>query len=141
LLAQGCYDASTNTLLSRAWLEETRLTESPVWPLAPSRLVPLRNPLSDEFSTMRPSLLPGLLAALRHNLRHGAEDVFLCEVGWAHVQPEDAAGPEDRLLGAAVMFGSRWSGTWNAEEPWRADFYAAKGAFEAIARALYLPRA
>src|SRR5262249_51189860 len=139
LLAQGCFEASTNTLLSRAWLEATGFTASPTWPLVPARLLTLRNPLSEEYDTMRPSLLPGLLAALQRNLRYGQDDVFLCEVGWAHVQPEGAVAPEDRLLAAAIFFGSRWADAWNADPKWRADFYAAKGALEAVAAALYLP--
>jgi phenylalanyl-tRNA synthetase beta chain len=138
LQAQGCYEAATNTLLSRVWLEATGFQESPAWPLAPARLLTLRNPLSEEFDTMRPSLVPGLLAALQRNLRLQAEDVFLFEVGWAHVQLERAAAPDDRLLAAAVLYGSRWAGGWNADPAWRADFCAARGAVEALARALYL---
>lgn len=47
--------------------------------------VPIRlvNPLSEEWSVLRTSLLPGLLGALGGNLRHGIDDVRLFELGRA----------------------------------------------------------
>jgi phenylalanyl-tRNA synthetase beta chain len=44
-------------------------------------LLTVRNPLREEESKLRPSLLPGLLGSLRHNLSYGSEDVGLVEVG------------------------------------------------------------
>ena len=44
-------------------------------------LVTLANPLSEKFTTMRPSLLPGLIDAVSHNRRHGRRDVRLFEIG------------------------------------------------------------
>src|SRR4029078_7751591 len=39
-----------------------------------SAAVPLANPLSKLFDTLRPSLLPGLAAAVGHHRRHGRAD-------------------------------------------------------------------
>ena len=44
-------------------------------------LVPIANPLSAKFDTLRPSLLPGLVDAVAHNRRHGRDDVRLFELG------------------------------------------------------------
>ncbi|MSP60484.1 MAG: phenylalanine--tRNA ligase subunit beta [Myxococcales bacterium] len=41
----------------------------------------LQNPLREEQSALRTSLLPGLLAALQHNLSRGVADVALFEIG------------------------------------------------------------
>jgi phenylalanyl-tRNA synthetase beta chain len=134
LLAQGLYEAVTNTLISRAQLAQTRIELSPAWLPGPeSAPVPLRNPLSEEFSLLRPSLLPGLLAAAQHNLRRGTSDVFLFEAGWAHAQSGHSA-PEDRALIAALLLGSRWSGVWNADKNLATDFFTAKGTVEALVR-------
>ena len=43
--------------------------------------VALANPLSEKFTTLRPSLLPGLVDAVSHNRRHGRRDVRLFEIG------------------------------------------------------------
>jgi phenylalanyl-tRNA synthetase beta chain len=48
---------------------------------AEAELVPVANPLSEKFSTLRPSLLPGLLESIRHNRHHQVRDVRLFEVG------------------------------------------------------------
>ncbi len=136
LLAQGMYEAVTNTLVSRTQVEGLGVEVSPVWPgVETAEAVPLRNPLSEEFSMLRPSLLPGLIAGVQHNLRRGISDVYLFEAGWAHSRLAGEA-PQDRLLIAGVMVGSRWSGVWNADRQSAADFYTAKGALEALARAL-----
>lgn len=44
-------------------------------------LLTVKNPLREEESKLRPSLLPGLLSALRRNLTHGAPSVHLFEHG------------------------------------------------------------
>lgn len=144
MLAQGCYEAVTNTLVSSAFLARTRLEVSPAWPVASSPEhpehpgpVPVRNPLSEEFDTLRPSLLPGLLQAAQHNVRHAIPDVFLFECGFGHLR-FDGGLPRDRLLVAGLMLGSRWSRVWNADRSLAADFYTVKGAVETLASALGL---
>lgn len=67
----------------------------------PKSLLTVKNPLRDEESTLRPSLLPGLLGALRYNTRHGASDVALFETGRVFgVDPSD----EDHRLPAQTEY-------------------------------------
>jgi phenylalanyl-tRNA synthetase beta chain len=140
LLAQGLYDALTNTLTSAAWLERCRLEQSPAWPSGPTRVVTLRNPLSEEWAVLRPSLLPGLIQSAVYNRHRGQPDLFLFEVGWVHSRPAGSDSPGDRLLVAGLMSGSRWGGVWNLpKELTTVDFYAVKGVVEALARDLGLP--
>jgi phenylalanyl-tRNA synthetase beta chain len=53
----------------------------------------LRNPLSEDGSVMRISLLPGLLQALAANLHHGVSDVSLFEIGRAYWEGERTVPP------------------------------------------------
>jgi phenylalanyl-tRNA synthetase beta chain len=55
--------------------------------------IPLRNPLREEWSVMRTSLLPGLCGALALNLNQGLADVALFEVGRAYWEGERTAPP------------------------------------------------
>ena len=141
LLAQGLFEAVTNTLLSRTLLANSRLGLSPAWPVdRTASAVPLRNPLSEEASVLRPSLLPGLLQAAEHNLRHGTTDIFFFEVGYGNAWTE-GEGPQYRLLLAGLMLGSRSARTWNeapGARPTPTDFFAARGAIEALVAALGL---
>jgi phenylalanyl-tRNA synthetase beta chain len=50
----------------------------------PRKPIPLRNPLSEEWSVMRTSQLPGLCAAVATNVNHGVEGVSLFELGRAY---------------------------------------------------------
>jgi phenylalanyl-tRNA synthetase beta chain len=140
LLAQGLNDALTNTLTSAAWLERCRLVQSPAWPSGPTEVVTLRNPLSEEWAALRPSLLPGLIQSAVYNRHRGQPDLFLFEVGWVHSHPAGSDAPADRLLVSGLMSGSRWGPAWNLPRELTAvDFYAAKGVVEALGRDLDLP--
>src|SRR5206468_3371562 len=44
-------------------------------------VIELANPLSEEASLMRSSLVPGMLNMLGYNLKRGTENVRLCEIG------------------------------------------------------------
>lgn len=72
-----------------------------------SDLLTVKNPLRDEESKLRPSLLPGLLSAVRYNRSHGITSVALFEMGgvfFADRDEEDHRLPlqYDRLAWAVV---------------------------------------
>ena len=53
-------------------------------------LLTVRNPLREEESRLRPSLLPGLLNTARYNLSHGADSVAFFETGSVfHTEPAE----------------------------------------------------
>jgi phenylalanyl-tRNA synthetase beta chain len=75
----------------------------------PARLLRVINPLRDEESVLRPSLLPGLLAAARHNVAYGARSVSLFETGRVFLAEPDRNDPRlplqtDRI--AVVLVGA-----------------------------------
>lgn len=88
--------------------------------------VTIANPLSELFTTMRPSLLPGVIDAVSHNRRHGRPDVRIFEIG-TRFSP---AG-ETRAVGLAwtgLATADHWSGARRA-----VDFYDVKGVVEQLA--------
>jgi phenylalanyl-tRNA synthetase beta chain len=85
--------------------------------------VALANPLSEKFTTMRPSLLPGLLDAVSHNRRHGMRDVRLFEIGTRFSPQGETRAAAVAWTGAALP--EHWSG--GARE---VDFFDLKGAAE-----------
>ncbi|XXF81217.1 phenylalanine--tRNA ligase subunit beta [Myxococcaceae bacterium GXIMD 01537] len=102
--------------------------------------VALINPLSVEQSVMRTSLLPGLLENLSRSVRHQVERVAIYETGRAYFQdPEGGRGqrPATREVArvAGLVWGSRHGRMWTEKDA-RADFFDAKGAVEAVLRAL-----
>jgi phenylalanyl-tRNA synthetase beta chain len=61
--------------------------------ISPSDLLTVKNPLREEESKLRPSLLPGLVSALRYNRSHGAGSVALFETGKVFFSTPDPADP------------------------------------------------
>jgi phenylalanyl-tRNA synthetase beta chain len=89
-------------------------------------IVPIANPLSENFAVLRPSLLPGLVDAVAYNRRREQRDVRLFEVG---ARFSRTAG-ERRALGCAWMGASaseHWSG--GARD---VDFFDMKGLLERL---------
>jgi phenylalanyl-tRNA synthetase beta chain len=81
----------------------TRMGRSP----EDEALLTVKNPLRDEESKLRPTMLPGLLNSLRYNLSHGADSVALFEVGKVFSAEPDPGVPRlprqfERLSWAVV---------------------------------------
>jgi phenylalanyl-tRNA synthetase beta chain len=102
----------------------------PFSPDAGADLVGVANPLSANFDTLRPSLVPGLLDTVAHNRRHGRRDVALFEIGARFTR---SAG-ETRAVGIAwtgAAAPEHWSGT--ARE---VDFFDVKGVVDRLCQML-----
>ena len=114
--------------------EEPEWRKSRAWPAgrAPVRV---QNPLREDDSVMRTSLLPGLLDVLRLNLGRGTSDVRVFEVGVVFLPRAGEPLPEERRMVAGLLCG-RADG-WLAAGP-AVDFYDAKGAVERLCAALGL---
>lgn len=105
---------------------------------APPPVVTIKNPLTEDRSVLRTSLLPGLLDVLQRARRHGERDVRVFAVGARFLPPgEDSASParprlaedsgvlpEERPSFAALLAGTRGSYLTKPEE---LDVYDAKG--------------
>ncbi|MEZ4391919.1 MAG: phenylalanine--tRNA ligase subunit beta [Polyangiales bacterium] len=94
----------------------------------PARCLRVTNPLSEERSVMRPSLLPKLVGSIAHARRHGEQRVRLFEVGSVFGLSAEAL-PEEHTRLALVMAGPRDAWLSRAEE---VDFYDLKGVVEEL---------
>ena len=100
--------------------------------------VAVANPMSEEQSMLRTTLLPGLLHATAHNYAHGAEGIALFEVARVYEPATDQLPHEPVVLGA-VLSGVRHNKTWrSAAKTW--DFFAAKGLLEAAFTSIGAPQ-
>jgi phenylalanyl-tRNA synthetase beta chain len=90
------------------------------------RLLPIANPLSEEQSVMRTSLLAGLLRSARHNVDRHVADVRLFETGRVFYSEGPDALPDERLFLAVVLCGDFVPRGWR-REALPSDFYVAKG--------------
>ncbi len=82
--------------------------------------VKIANPLSEKFTTLRPSLIPGLVDVVSHNRRHGRRDVQVFEIGTRFSPRGESRSAAVAWTGLATP--EHWSG--GARE---VDFFDVKG--------------
>jgi phenylalanyl-tRNA synthetase beta chain len=89
----------------------------------------LKNPVIEDASWMRPTLLPGLLSSLRHNLNHGIRDVRLFELGRVFAVSGPGELPQETQALAMVATGGALEAS-RAQAERELDFFDVKGALE-----------
>jgi phenylalanyl-tRNA synthetase beta chain len=94
-----------------------------------TQVVPIRNPLSEAFAVLRPSLMPTLLESVAHNVRREQRDVRLFEVGSIFT----------RAAGEQTTCGIVWTGAadpphWS-QRPRDLDFFDIRGVVETLCHA------
>ncbi|HWE27970.1 MAG TPA: phenylalanine--tRNA ligase subunit beta, partial [Polyangia bacterium] len=95
--------------------------------------VRIANPLREEQSVMRRSLLPGLCLALQRNLARGSGDVRIFEVGAVFLPHATRELPDERWCAAGLLHG-HGDGWLKPGAP--LDFFDVKGVVEELLRAL-----
>ena len=100
--------------------------------------VVLTNPIIEEASQMRQTLLAGLLRAIQHNINHGNRDVCLFELGRVFAALEQRELPAEREALALVATGGLRLAE-RAQSERDLDFYDLKGALESGIEAMNLP--
>ncbi len=136
LLGAGLSEAQTFSFhgaeaLARLGLPEGDLRRS---------AIEVRNPLREEESLLRTTLLPGLLGSARYNLSHGLENVALFEVGrvfYNEESPELGQIPHQPKLLAFVMVGET-DGGGVRQQPAPVDVFHATGLVRLLADQLQL---
>jgi phenylalanyl-tRNA synthetase beta chain len=108
--------------------------EALFWGETPA-MVAIENPLTEEDTHLRTSLIPQLVGFVRRNLNHGNEDVRLFEVGKTFFPDgSDRVVREEFRLGLAAT-GSFYRPFWrNIREEF--NFYHLKGAVDALLKTL-----
>jgi phenylalanyl-tRNA synthetase beta chain len=100
-----------------------------------ARVLPVANPLSEEQSVMRTTLVPGLLEVSRHNVARDMPDLSLFECGRVFFSKGRDALPDERLHLGILLAGDFLPATWR-RPALQADFYTAKGVLVSLLEAL-----
>jgi phenylalanyl-tRNA synthetase beta chain len=129
LVGRGAYEIVGWSFTEPGVAERLRLPEDD-----PRRaFVALQNPMSEDHSVLRTTVLGSLLDAVRHNVARGQADLALLEAGAVYVaRPGEQLPHEHRSLGA-VVHGRLSAPSWgDVGRPKTADFFAAKGLLAAV---------
>lgn len=126
LANRGFNEAQTLRLISTAQITDSLGNANPA-----AVSVALKNPLSEDHTTLRPSLIPGLLATAALNIRQGAQRLRFFESGRIFLKlPNGQTREEDRV--AILLSGPVSTSTWHGREPQAADVFDMRGIVEAL---------
>ena len=128
--AYGYSEAINYSFMDPAALEQLRLPEGD----QRRQCVRLINPLTEEMSVMRTSLMPALLNNLVDNYRVFHRDIRLFEYGKVFLPRDGEPQPEERYYLAGVASGRRCPLHFDHPDA-MVDFYDLKGLLEDIAAA------
>jgi phenylalanyl-tRNA synthetase beta chain len=99
--------------------------------------VAVQNPMSEDHSVLRTTVLGSLLDATRHNVARGNADLRLIEQGAVYFAAESEQLPREQRALGAVLHGRQTAPSWGDDGgPRGVDFFAAKGLLAATLEAL-----
>jgi phenylalanyl-tRNA synthetase beta chain len=137
LAALGFDEAINFSFIDTTHDDEFELVPSMVRSGDNGSFVTLGNPILEEVTRMRPTLLPGLIESLRNNLNHGTRNVRLFEIGRIFAGSKPGELPLERDALAMIATGDVIE-EGRAQAAKEIDFYELKGALEAVVDAMKL---
>jgi len=93
------------------------------------------NPLAEDQSVMRTSLIPGLLETMRRNISQQVRTLKVFEIGKTFISRGQDDLPEEKEMLAGLWTGSRYDLSWHSQDT-ACDFYDIKGIAESLAESL-----
>lgn len=116
LLSCGCSEVSTFSFISPKAYDRINLAKDSEM----RESVVISNPLGEDTSVMRTTILPSMLGVLSHNYNHKNESASLFEVGTVYKPTEKGKLPIEKQKIAVGLYGNG------------ADFYTIKGIVEKL---------
>lgn len=138
LAARGCNEAISFSFIDAAHDDQFDLIPAFAVHDRAQSFVTLQNPIVEDWTRMRPTLLPGLLSAVRHNLNQGTRDISLFELGRVFRARGGGDLPDERECLALAATGGIVEAD-KAATPRDFEFYDLKGALDAAIEALKSP--
>jgi phenylalanyl-tRNA synthetase beta chain len=92
--------------------------------------VKINNPLGEELSAMRSTMIHGLLETAKGNANNGSYDLKIFEIGRIFISCKEGELPEERNMLAGLITGKITDDLWDSGKS--NDFYTLKGCLENI---------
>lgn len=126
LVHRGFNEAQTLRLVSNAQLTDSLgVIDLSKW------TVPVKNPLSEDHTTLRPSIVPGLIATAALNIRQGNNRLRFFELGRIFLKLPNGQTREDERL-AILISGPVSPSSWHGREPQACDVHSLRGIIEQL---------
>ncbi|MCD7872613.1 MAG: phenylalanine--tRNA ligase subunit beta, partial [Clostridiales bacterium] len=116
LISCGCSEISTFSFVSPKVYDKIALAKDD----KKRNSVVIQNPLGEDTSIMRTTIIPSMLEILSHNYNHKNESASLYEIGTVYIPTEPGKLPEESKKISIGLYGNN------------ADFYKLKGIVEKL---------
>jgi phenylalanyl-tRNA synthetase beta chain len=126
LVERGFFEAQTLRLIATSQLGDV-LGQ----PVAADKAVAVRNPLSEDHTTLRPSLIPGLLATTAVNIRQGLQRLRFFETGRVFLMNPNGTNREEERV-AILLSGPEEATSWAQKESAPVDMFHLRGVLETL---------
>jgi phenylalanyl-tRNA synthetase beta chain len=93
-------------------------------------LVRIKNPLGEDLSAMRTTIIYGLLDTAKKNANNGSFDLSIFEIGRIFLRRKAGELPEEKNMLAGLLTGKLTDDLWGSRQ--NVDFYTLKGCLENI---------
>ncbi len=127
MLAYGFDEIVTGSLVGK------NLCNSYLQPLDDGMSVKVMNPHSEDYTTLRQTLMPNMLDVVKNNFDNGQKNFRLYEIGKVYIKitepSEDYSGVKEIRKLSGCIFGSVNNALYKKKED---DFYTLKGVLEAL---------
>ncbi|WP_368234874.1 phenylalanine--tRNA ligase subunit beta [Anaerotruncus rubiinfantis] len=120
LQAQGLYEVSTYSFISPKYYDKIRLPAQSEY----RNCVVIQNPLGEDTSVMRTTVVPSMLEVLSRNYNNRNKSAALYEIGNVYLPKDGQDLPEERPFVTIGMYGEEH------------DFFSLKGILETMFKAL-----
>ncbi|MCF8091471.1 MAG: phenylalanine--tRNA ligase subunit beta [Desulfotignum sp.] len=131
LIGLSFYEAINYNFISKDFCDRLLLPESDFR----RNVVEILNPLSDQMSVLRTSLLPGLLENMRKNNAQQTDTIHLFEIGKIFFSTNKETLPTEMEMVAGLITGNRTHQAWYSKKQ-PLDFFDLKGMMEDLLEAL-----
>lgn len=95
------------------------------------------NPISEQMSVLRSSLIPGLLETMKKNISQQTDSINIFEIGKVFFTTQKGSLPEENEIIAGLMTGNRSDQSWFSKKE-KVDFFDLKGVVEGFCDALMI---
>ena len=129
LVSCGMHQIINYSMITPTYFDWMRLPDS--HPLR--QTIRLLNPLIQDHTIMRTTLIPGILKAIQWNANHKVEKIKLFEIGKIFLPKEKKQGnqlPIEKLMLSGAVSKADRGNIWEKSEKW--DLFYLKGILEAI---------
>jgi phenylalanyl-tRNA synthetase beta chain len=130
LTGNGYSEVITYSFVSPQWTRRLGIEEGD----DRSRLVHIKNPLTEDQSVMRTTLLCGLLETMKRNVRLSSFDLKIFETGKVFIAQGKDELPRERNHLGCLLTGIQDEDSWQSKKV--ADYYDLKGCAESILASL-----